>query len=1023
MDPALIELAEAGNSDDVVRAVVRLRDGPVPSGLRLVSRFGDVATCRLRRGDIASLRKRVASMKAGRTLTFEPVRKKQSGFQIDTDDFLPADQRPGAELGYTGRGTVLAALDWGIDFTSPDFRNPDGSTRFLAIWDQSTREGVSNLPPFGYGRIFTRATINEALKSDNPFTTLDYAPWAYEIDDRGAHGTHVLGIAAANGRAGGPAGLASEADLVFVNLADTTHAGLFNLGDSVTILEAIDFVRRVSRQKPVCFNVSVGSHGGPHDGSTLVERGIENFLFAAPGRAVCQSAGNYYDKRIHTGGDLRGGKTVSLFFEVDESDLTGNEIEVWYSGNARVSARLIAPNGDTFGPVALEDDVPLHMDGEKVGHLYHRYRDPNNGDNHLDGFLYASAPPGRWRLFMDPERSSNGRFDAWIERDRNCTGCQSRFSREQADAKLTTGSICHARSAITVGAYNSHATGRPLAHFSSSGPSRNARRKPDLIAPGVAVLSVKSAPEDSEPGRPRFSRMSGTSMASPQVAGTVCCVFQAAQRALPIQETRRIVLGAVDRRAAALNQPHRVGAGYLDAEAAIRSAVRLSDQTVHAASTSRTAQTRRRLSAVDPFPADNKSATALNERRDVMPVQLEPREAAALFDAVLVGDTAAFSHKFDVVGWPGQRLEATSRTPVSVIRRGEEGFAEVRHIDQADTATSQADYLGLNEIAVRPIIEKTTKRHTNLESSPEQGQLSRERRWERENRAGRVEWFSSTHILLWNFAVDSTELKQKHMRALDEFRRRNGIEFVTGRRFAIIVGRASISGDEGHNIELSIGRARAVDDNFRRALASGRLHRYQSRVLGLGEQLPPIAIGSAPSDIDSPVALAQNRSVEIRIARPQNRGRRNCREIVFPNWMPPRIRRWVRTVYGQSQNEIIERVSVPENTNTDIEGDILIWLRPRLCKYCFIRLIPERPEVWAEVRPYVRAFRLRSVDQLVEMAQRHNRWAELIVRSGQAQSCDDVRTVLLRQMRSQVRNAINRAILELIGTIGSGAGN
>ena len=77
------------------------------------------------------------------------------------------------------------------------------------------------------------------------------------------HGTHVMDIAAGNGRAGGPAGVAPEADLVFVHLADSGTGGLANLGDSVRLLEAVDFVRRTAAERPWVVNVSVGRHGRP----------------------------------------------------------------------------------------------------------------------------------------------------------------------------------------------------------------------------------------------------------------------------------------------------------------------------------------------------------------------------------------------------------------------------------------------------------------------------------------------------------------------------------------------------------------------------------------------------------------------------------------------------------------------------------------------------------------------------------------------------------------------------------------
>ena len=58
----------------------------------------------------------------------------------------------------------------GIDYRHPDFQNPDGTTRILALWDQS----VPGRPPEGYrqGTVYTREEINEALQAPMMLTLL-----------------------------------------------------------------------------------------------------------------------------------------------------------------------------------------------------------------------------------------------------------------------------------------------------------------------------------------------------------------------------------------------------------------------------------------------------------------------------------------------------------------------------------------------------------------------------------------------------------------------------------------------------------------------------------------------------------------------------------------------------------------------------------------------------------------------------------------------------------------------------------
>ena len=81
MDPALWELLrpEAGvDGDRMIEAIVRLaRPGIEIPDVRIVSRFGTIATCRIRARDIVAIRARrdVISLKAARGLSpgFEPA--------------------------------------------------------------------------------------------------------------------------------------------------------------------------------------------------------------------------------------------------------------------------------------------------------------------------------------------------------------------------------------------------------------------------------------------------------------------------------------------------------------------------------------------------------------------------------------------------------------------------------------------------------------------------------------------------------------------------------------------------------------------------------------------------------------------------------------------------------------------------------------------------------------------------------------------------------------------------------------
>lgn len=103
---------------------------------------------------------------------------------------VPPVQNPPFSL--FGSGVLVAIIDSGIDYTNPDFRNDDGTTRIRNLWDQT----IMGNPPEGYliGTEFTREQIDEAIKQPTVPMRMQIVP---SVDVSG-HGTSVAGIAAGN---------------------------------------------------------------------------------------------------------------------------------------------------------------------------------------------------------------------------------------------------------------------------------------------------------------------------------------------------------------------------------------------------------------------------------------------------------------------------------------------------------------------------------------------------------------------------------------------------------------------------------------------------------------------------------------------------------------------------------------------------------------------------------------------------------------------------------------------------------
>ncbi|MGH8032476.1 MAG: S8 family serine peptidase, partial [Luteimonas sp.] len=401
------------------------------------------------------------------------------------------------------------------------------------------------------------------------------------------------------------------------------------LGDSSHLLEAIHFVVSEAAGRPLVLNMSIGRHAGPHDGSTLVEQAIDWLVRARPGTAVVQSTGNYYARNVHSAGQLHDGEVEELSFEVHPGDTTPNELEIWYSGRDVLRVALIAPDGSTVADVGQGDRAPVVVKGERVGTLYHRIRDPNNGDHHLDLFQYPNAPAGIWRVRLTGEDVSDGRYHAWLERDPGCRTCQALFEPAHADRSGTTGSICNGLQTIAVGAYDGHRPTRPLAPFSSSGPTRDGRVRPLLLAPGVRVLAARSHPRSGSASL--LTRMSGTSMAAPHVTGTIALMLQAGGP-LDIVQIRRALFDALtptDNDAP--RDRHRIGFGMLDTAKAVERAAAIA-ASARAAAPAETEPPPFAWHA--PMPRDTRTAAAPPRARAELAPSTAHDAAETVVDAI-----------------------------------------------------------------------------------------------------------------------------------------------------------------------------------------------------------------------------------------------------------------------------------------------------------------------------------------------------------------------------------------------------
>ena len=476
------------------------------------------------------------------------------------------DLLPPSAQGQQGKGVVVGIIDYGCDFLHNNFRNPDSSTRVLALWDQTALSGDSS--PFGYGKVYTQTDINAALRSSEPYLSLGYNP------GRASHGTHVMDIACGNGNGSRIPGVAPNADIIFVQISasdiawEGTEVIGSNFGGSVQLLEAIQFIFEQAGDRPCAINISLGTNGGPHDGTNLVEQGIDAIVTAKPNRAVVIAASNSYEDGIHASGKVTEESFVDLIWQIGQFDFTHNELEIWYSKDDRLQLELIDQDEQSIGTVDLGASAEIFNEAnELLFFAAHRQGDPNNGDNTIGIFMntraMSSSLPTKLKLRLHGVALNNGQFHAWIERD---DPGQSSFAPPH-DNSHTLGSISCGQHSIVVGSYDAHTAGQPLSWFSSAGPTRDGRQKPEISAPGHNVWAANSST------RVEITRMSGTSMAAPAVTGVVALVLAEARslnKKLTVEQIRDILTKNARSNPPSMAWDDRYGMGRVDASASVQ---------------------------------------------------------------------------------------------------------------------------------------------------------------------------------------------------------------------------------------------------------------------------------------------------------------------------------------------------------------------------------------------------------------------------------------------------------------------
>lgn len=421
-------------------------------------------------------------------------------------------QGAGEASGLSGKGVLVGIVDSGVDWRHPDFRNEDGTSRILSLWDQSAQPEPGQNPPKGYlrGVEYTGEEINRALSLPD-----QEGDFLVRERDLSGHGTSVLGIAAGNGRASGGVnrGAAYASDIIAVKMG---IPGENSFPRTVELMEGADYLIRQAQilGKPMALNVSFGNNYGSHRGDSLPEIYLTNV--SNTGRTViCVGTGNNGNDRIHTSGTLNTGQSTEIQFSVSSREKTLN-VQLWKSYADEMEISLVTPSGQRIGPLA-----------EQIG--TQRYRTENTelliyygkpGPFQVTQEVYFDFIPqqeyilsGVWRLELRGRRIKDGGYQLWLPGGQ-VLNPGTGFYYPKAEETLTIPST--AEKVISVGAYDSRLNA--LADFSGRGGERITYFKPDLVAPGVGITAPVPGGE--------YATVTGTSFATPFVTGAAALLME-----------------------------------------------------------------------------------------------------------------------------------------------------------------------------------------------------------------------------------------------------------------------------------------------------------------------------------------------------------------------------------------------------------------------------------------------------------------------------------------------------------------
>lgn len=409
-------------------------------------------------------------------------------------------------LNVTGKGVLVAVIDSGVDYLHKDLIDENGISKILYLWDQ---ENNSKTPPEGmiFGSEFTREEINTAIQNQDR---------SLSSDNTGT-GTMACGIIAGQGNINREyRGVAKDADLIVVKLRE--YKGIYydeRISYIVTdFLAALTYVFKIAikENKPLIINLTIGNMSAINIEASILET---YGIIDKSGIVIVSGAGNEGNTDIHYQGNVTREDSYTDVI-IQNGNNKNLEIVIRGRGPDKLFLQIISPSGDVSQTIRYAPDDRIYRGRfyiEKTSYtVLNTFPWLRSGDQNIRINL-TDIKPGIWTLRISPEFIIHGDFNVYLP-NKSIIDPSTRFVDSTSSATITF--IGLANPVITIGTYSDKTNSLWIG--SSKGNLSGNKVRPDIIAPGVDIISTYNFDE--------YNTATGTGVSSSIVCGSLALIME-----------------------------------------------------------------------------------------------------------------------------------------------------------------------------------------------------------------------------------------------------------------------------------------------------------------------------------------------------------------------------------------------------------------------------------------------------------------------------------------------------------------